>query len=180
MNVEQDEARTTAPAYSLGASPFYGYNNPDSPWHSDAGTLLTLIAKNPSSTGISPTQLKIRSGAAIDNLQMWVTPTNSDQPPVALSQFGGSGGSLSQLDQKQIELISSVAFWGTRAWDTPRLGQMMITFKNNVYPPQTFGKNKEFYLGTFEIPSGQVLLGFTGDSGSMVDGISLIVGAEGA
>ncbi len=165
------ETLDAAAQFVLTQSPFFGYNNSGSPWHSDAGTLLTLICQD---GGVSPVSLFISSGEAIDQLQM--TVITSDRQTIKLTKYGnGGGGSGHTLNATQIASIVNVQLWGATQWDPPRLGMITINFSSGQ--PQTFGKQQGQYLGAFTVPSGTVLLGFTGDSGSMVDGIALLAGS---
>jgi hypothetical protein len=157
----------------LASTSYYGFcTEANGPWSSDAQIATELLAKHELSAG-SPS-LSIRSASAID--QVCVTLTDSDGTKHQLNRFGRDGGTVRTLDAMHIRNILQVTVWGTNPdrYDTQRLGKIKITYTaSSGFPPDEFGKFADVPLGSFDA-NGCVLIGFTGSSGKMVDGLSFL------
>jgi hypothetical protein len=173
------KAKTKAPNQNLptgvllACTSYYGFCTPQNgPWHSDAQTVTELLAKRELSSA-SPS-LYIRCASAID--QVCMTLTDADGTKHQLNKFGGDGGTAHTLDAMHLKNILQISVWGTNRdrYDTQRLGKMRITYTaSSGFQPDEFGKIADVPLGSFDA-NGCVLLGFTGSSGAMVDGLSFL------
>ena len=178
-NTVPTKAKNKAPTQNLptgvllASTSYYGFcTQENGPWHSDAQTVTELLAKHELSSA-SPS-LYIRAGSAIDQVRM--TLTDADGNKHQLNKFGGDGGDAHTLDAMHMKNILQITMWGTNAdrYDTQRLGKMRITYTaGSGLSPDEFGKYGDIPLGSFDA-NGCVLLGFTGNSGTMVDGLSFL------
>lgn len=150
---------------------YYGFCAPaNGPWNTDAQVVTELLAKRVLSSA-SPS-LSIRSARAIDQVRMTLAATDGTKHE--MTKFGGNGGTEVTLDARRMSSILQITLWGTDHYDTKRLGKIRITYTAaSGLQPDEFGEFAEIPLGSFDA-NGCVLLGFTGSSGIMVDGLSFL------
>jgi hypothetical protein len=157
----------------MAGTGYYGFcTRENGPWNSDAQLVTELLAKRELSSA-SPS-LYIRSASAIDQVRMTLVATDGTKHQ--LNEFGGNGGNGVTLDANRMKNILQITVWGTSRdrYDTQRLGKIRITYTaDSGLQPDEFGKFADVPLGGFDT-NGCVLLGFTGSSGVMVDGLSFL------